>query len=230
MGSFSETNVCLETRLRMSQGSFSRRRQMMLRRDTFVGCFARVVTMGRLTSVLLLSFAGLFGLAVTSHAQAISTADKGGQIDAFGTFTFTSTDFEQAKDVGGTVGGTFLLRKLIFGQPAFSARYMRVTSSKADESFIGGGLESHYRIGPVRPYGMVLYGVGGLSQSQYHYSDSGNTLLIGGGVDVPINRRFAARGEFTYSFVNITGYQNTSVGELNLKPVSVSVGLVYHIK
>ncbi len=101
----------------------------MLRRVTFVGCFARVVTLGRLTSVLLLSFAvifGLFGLTIMSHAQAVSTADKGGQIDAFGTFTFTSTDYDQAKDVGGTIGGTFLLRKLIFGQPAFSARYMRV--------------------------------------------------------------------------------------------------------
>ena len=205
----------------------------MLRRVTFVGCFARVVTLGRLTSVLLLSFAvifGLFGLTVTSHAQAVSTADKGGQIDAFGTFTFTSTDYDQAKDVGGTIGGTFLLRKLIFGQPAFSARYMRVTSSTTNASFVGGGLESHYRVGSVRPYGMVLYGVGGLAQPPHHYSDSGNTLLIGGGVDVPINPRFAARGEFTYSFVNITGYQNTSVGEINLRPVSVNIGIVYHIK
>jgi hypothetical protein len=217
-------------------GQFSRRRQMMLKRSTFVGCFARAMkdSLGRrLTSALLLSFAsifGLFGLVATSHAQAVSTADKGGQIDAFGAFTFTSTDFEQAKDVGGSVGGAFLLRKLIFGQPGFAARYMRVTGSTANASFIGGGLESHYRVGPVRPYGMVLYGVGGLAQPQYHYSDSGNTLLIGGGVDVPLNRQFAARGEFTYSFVNITGYHNTPVGELNLTPVSVNIGVVYHIK
>jgi hypothetical protein len=217
-------------------GQFSRRRQKMLKRNTFVGCFARAMSssLGRpLTSVLLLSLAsifGLFGLVATSHAQAISTADKGGQIEAFGAFTFGSSDYGPYKDAGGSVGGAFLLRKLIFGQPALAARYMHVSGTSATESFVGGGLELHYRFGPVRPYGTLLYGVGGLSQPTAHYSDSGNTVLIGGGADIPITPKFDARAEFTYSFVDITGYHNTSVGVVNLTPVSVNIGVVYHIR
>jgi hypothetical protein len=208
----------------------------MLKRNTFVGCFARAIRSSpghRLTSVLLLSLAsifGLFGLVATSHAQAISTADKGGQVEAFGAFTFGSSDYGPNKNEGGSVGGAFLLRKLIFGQPAIAARYVHLSGPTASETFFGGGLESHYRFGPVRPYVTALYGVGGLIRSSINYSDSGNTLLIGGGADIPVTPKFDVRGEVTYSSIKITGYHDTSVGAVDLNPVSVNLGIVYHIR
>jgi len=211
----------------------------MLKRNTFVGsCVREIYLPGRrLTSVLLLSFVSifaLFGLLATSHAQAIPTAEKGG-VDAFGAFTFNSTDVKELsgssqKDVGGAVGAALLFRRFSFGQLALAARYSTVRSSTTDQTFFGGGLESHYRVGPVRPYATILYGVGGLSLPNTTYSDSGNTILVGGGVDLPLSHKFAARGEFTYSFVNITGYNNTSVGEIKISPIAVNIGLVYHIK
>jgi hypothetical protein len=210
---------------------------MMLKQNTFVGCLARAIRLclgSPLTLALLLSLASSFGLVATSHAQATATADKGG-IDIVGAVTITSTSIDpffhnSTQDIGGSVGGDLLLRKFIFGQPALAVRYTNVTSSSADQTFIGGGLESHYRVGPVRPYATILYGVGGLSLPHTTYSDSGNTLVVGGGVDVPLNPKFAARGEFTYSFVDITGYHNTSVGQIKISPATFNIGIVYHIK
>jgi hypothetical protein len=211
---------------------------MMLKQNTFVGCLARAISRclrSPLTLALLLSLASSFGLVATSYAQATATADKG-SIDVVGAFTFTSTNInaffphKSTQDIGGTIGGDLRLRKFSFGQLAFAARYTNVTSSSADQTFIGGGLESHYRVGPVRPYATVLYGVGGLSLPHTPYSDSGNTVVVGGGVDVPINPKFAARGEFTYSFVNITGFNNTSVGAINISPATLNIGIVYHVR
>jgi hypothetical protein len=207
---------------------------MTLKRNTFIGRFAHAIrpSQGCLrTSLLLLAVVSLFGLVRTSHAQAIPTAEKGGGIDAFGTFTFTNPDYAPNKNAGFTVGGSYLLRPFLWGQPALAARYSYTHGSTVNESFFGGGGELHYRYRMLRPYAMVLGGVGGLAVPAIHnYSDSGNTLLIGGGVDVPVSQKFSARGEFTYSFVDITGYHNTPVGEITLTPWSINIGVVYHIK
>jgi hypothetical protein len=207
---------------------------MMLKRNTFMGCFARVSSPSRdrprTSTLLLIILVSLFGFARRSHAQATATAEKSGGIDAFGALNITSTDRNSNTDVGFAVGGAFLLRKFLLGQPAFAGRYTYMHGSTVHESFIGGGGELHYRFGKLMPYITLLGGVGGLSYPSVNYSDSGNTILIGGGVDYPVTRRIAARGEFTYSFDNITGYHNTPVGEINLSPWSINLGVVYHIK
>jgi hypothetical protein len=203
----------------------------MFKRSTSLGSIACLFGLSRSrlqASGLLLLL--LFGWVRTSHAQASATADRTGQINVFGTYTLTAPDYSNQKDNGFTVGGDFLLRKLIFGQPGIAARYSKVYGPIVNESFVGGGLESHYKIGFVRPYATVLYGVGGVDGVINHYSDSGNTLLVGGGADVPVSRRFSARAEFTYGFVHISGQNGTSRGEINLNPASLNLGLVYHIK
>jgi hypothetical protein len=207
---------------------------MMLKRNTFIGRFARVIrpSPGRLrTSLLLLSVVSLFGLSGTAHGQATPTAEKSGGIDVFGALTITDPDYAGSKDAGFTVGGSYLLRKFIWGTPALAVRYNYTAGSTVNESFFGGGGELHYHYRMVRPYATLLYGVGGLAIPSIHnYSDSGNTLLVGGGVDVPVSRKFSARGEYTHNFVHITGYQNTTYGEITLSPWSISIGAVYHIK
>ncbi len=204
----------------------------MLKRNTFMGCFARVSSPSpdrpRTSILLLIILVSLFGLARRSHAQATPTAEKTGGIDAFGALNITSTDRNTSTDVGVAVGGAFLLKRFFFGQPAFAGRYTYIHGSIVNESFVGGGGELHYRFGKLMPYITLLGGVGGLSWT--HYSDSGNTILIGGGADYPVTHRIAARGEFTYSFTDITGYHNTPVGEINLNPWSINLGVVYHIK
>jgi hypothetical protein len=205
----------------------------MLKRSSSLGSFVCLpgLTRRRLQAAeLLLLLISLFGWVGSSHGQAMATADKTGQLNVFGAYTFTSPDYGTGKDNGFTVGGDFLLRRFLLGQPGIAARYSRVTGSVVNETFAGGGLESFYKIGIVRPYITALYGVGGLSVGRSHYSDSGGEFLIGGGADVPISHRFAARGEFTYGFLNIAGQGGTSKGELSLNPASVTLGVVYHIR
>jgi hypothetical protein len=207
---------------------------MMLKRNTLIGRFARAIRPFpgcSSTSLLLLAVVSLFGLVRTSHAQAIPTAEKGGGIDAFAAVTITTPDYAPSKDAGFTVGGSYILKRFIWGTPALAARYSYTTGTTVNESFFGGGGELRYHYRLVRPYATILYGVGGFAiPSILNYSDSGNTLLIGGGADIPVSRKFAARGEFTYSFVDITGFHNTPVGEITLTPWSINIGVVYHIK
>jgi hypothetical protein len=204
----------------------------MLKRSTSLGSIACLpIPRHRLqASGLLLLLVSVFGWVRTSHAQAIAAADKTGQINVFGTYNLTAPDYSNQKDNGITVGGEYLFRKLIIGQPAVAVRYSKVWGPIVNESFIGAGLESHYRIAFVRPYATVLYGVGGLNSPKTSYSDSGNTLQIGGGADVPFSHRFSARAEFIYGFMHIAGRNGTPVGELNLTPATLNLGLVYHIK
>jgi hypothetical protein len=215
------------------------RRQTMLKRNTFIGCFARAIS--RLpgsprASLVLFALLAPFGFVGTSHGQATPTAEKTGAIDAVGTFTLTSPSYGLTKttgvteDVGVTVGVDYLLRKFFWGQPAAAVRYSFVTGSSVNETFVGGGGELHYRYHLLRPYITVLGGVGSLTYRASGYNDSGNTLLFGGGADYPVSPKFAARAEFTYSRVNITGFQNTQVGAIHLTPWSINLGVVYHIK
>jgi hypothetical protein len=207
---------------------------MMLKRNPLFGCFASAISHFRArprTSALLLIPALIFGLSRISLAQAIPTAEKGGGVDVFGALNISDSDLFSDKDAGFTVGGEYFLKKFFFGQPGLSARYTHFYGSTVKESFVGGGGELHYHYRMLRPYITLLGGVQGLYvPSALNYSDSGNTLLIGGGVDYPVTRKVAARAEFTYGFVNITGYHNTPIGEINLNPWSINLGVVYHIK
>jgi hypothetical protein len=205
----------------------------MLKRSTSLGHIACLPGLSRRR----LQAAGLFLLLVsvsgwvrTSHAQATAAADKTGQINVFGTYNLTAPDYSNQKDNGFSVGGDLLFRRTFLGQPGVAVRYSKVWGPIVNESFIGAGLESHYKISIVRPYATVLYGVGGLNSSRTSYSDSGNTLLIGGGADVPVSRRFAARAEFIYGFMHIAGQNGSPKGELNLTPATLNLGIVYHIK
>jgi opacity protein-like surface antigen len=210
----------------------------MLKRNTFVGCFARAISrpLGSGASLLLLSLVASFGLVGVSHGQAMPTAEKTAAIDAVGTFTLTSPDYGVTKttgvteDYGFTVGGDYLMRKFFWGQPALAVRYSFVTGSTVRETFVGGGGELHYRYRMLRPYITVLGGIGSLTYLSSGYNDSGNGILIGGGADYPLSPRVSARAEFDYSHVDITGYKNTAIGEIKLNPWSVNLGIVYHIK
>jgi hypothetical protein len=227
------TNLSLENNAIRVTRQGPLRRQMILKRNTFIGCFANAISNVRTrprASVLLLMLVSLSGLVRSSHAQARATAEKAGGLDAFGALNITGTDHTDDTDVGVAVGGAVRMRKFFFGQPAFAGRYSYMHGSTANEYFVGGGGELHYRFSMLRPYITILGGVQGLSIPSVHYSDSGNTLLVGGGTDIPINLRFAARAEFNYAFDNITGYHNTSVGQINLNPWSINLGVVYRIK
>jgi hypothetical protein len=172
----------------------------------------------------------LFTCSSMSRAQAIPTAQTTGELDAFGTFSITNPDYGRGWNTGGTVGGDLLLRPFRFGQPGVVFRYANVSGSTTRETFLGGGLDLHYRLPWIRPYATIEYGVGGLAVPEINYSDSGGTVLIGGGADVPLARRFSARGEFTYEFINISGRNGAQAGSLSLTPSTFNIGLVYRIR
>jgi hypothetical protein len=207
----------------------------MLNRSSSPGSSARLQSRSRRplpTAGLLLLLLSTLGWVRSSHAQAIATADKTGHLNVFGAYTLTFPDYSSQKDNGFTVGGDFMLKRFIFGQPAIAARYTRTTGPIMNESFAGGGLESYYKIGRIRPYATVLYGVGGLNSNLHgaYYSDSGNELLIGGGAELPFKRRFSARAEYTYGFLKVSGRNGESFGQLNLTPSNITLGIVYHIR
>ena len=215
----------------------------MLKRNTFIGCFAGAPSHSPslpLISLLFLSLLTLFGFVGTSHAQAIPTADKTGALDAFGALNITGTDYTQgitgyahdsaSIDAGVTAGASFALRKFFWGQPVIAGRYSFVHGATANETFMGGGGELRYHYQRFRPYITVLGGIGSLSVPTTGYKDTGNALLVGGGTNYPLAPRFSARAEFNYSFVDITGFDNTQAGAKSLTPWSFNLGIVYHIK
>jgi hypothetical protein len=208
----------------------------MLKRNPLTGFPACVpgLLAGRLpTSISLLSLLSLvflFGSARTVHAQALPTAERAGDIDVFGGFTRNWPDYGRSWGDGGFVGGDYLLHKFRFGQPGIEFRYSKVTGSTTNESFVGGGVESHYRIGRLAPYAALLYGVGGISVPSVKYSDSGNTLLLGGGADYPITHGFSARAEYMYGFMHISGSSAAPDSGLNLTPSFINLGVVYSIR
>jgi hypothetical protein len=215
------------------KGHFCLRRQPMFKLPPFTGFLPRVsgLDSARLQAsglLLLLALAGFS--AKTAQAQATATASRGGNVDFFGTYTYTKPDYSGQANNGFTFGGDFLFRKFHFGQPGVAVRYTRTTGPAVHETFFGGGLESHYHFHRVNPFATALIGVGGLSVPITNYSDSGNEFLIGGGVDVPIRHRLSVRGEFDYGFLHISGANGGSQGQIHLTPTSVNVGVVYNFK
>ncbi len=205
----------------------------MLKRNPTTGLLACVP--GRAlrclqTSVPLLSLVLALSFVRTAPAQAIPAAQRSGQIDVFGAFALTKPDYGETWDKGGMGGADLLFRQFRFGQPGIEFRYSKVTGATSNETFVGGGVESHYRIGKLAPYAALLYGVGGITVPQFNYSDSGNTLQIGGGADYPLTHRFSARGEFMYGFMHISGSSSNPDSGLHLTPATINIGLVYNIK
>jgi len=180
--------------------------------------------------LLFLSLATALSFPAVGRCQAIPTAEASGGLDAYATFSLTKPDYGTSWDKGGTVGADYLIRNFRFGQPGVLFKYSNVTGSHAQETFVGAGLELAYPLRRVRPYASVAFGVGGLKVPEIRYSDSGNTVLIGGGADIPLKGHFSARGEFTYGFVHISGQNGSSANELDLTPASINMGLVYFIK
>ncbi|WP_263409846.1 porin family protein [Terriglobus tenax] len=170
----------------------------------------------------------LAGSSFQAKAQAIPTAQKRGDVDAFFLYGRANTDYGPVKNNVYTFGVDYMFRPIRFGQPGVNVRYSRSSGSVVDEPFFGGGLDwrfrEHYH---VRPYAVADIGVGSLKVKANGFDDSGTSYILGGGADIPITSRFAGRVEFDYQHIKISGGAGP---DLTFTPYSINFGVVYRIK
>ncbi|WP_263418748.1 porin family protein [Terriglobus albidus] len=164
-----------------------------------------------------------------SNAQAIPAGYKrGGDIDAFFTYGRARTDFGSAQNNLYTLGGDYMFRYFGMFQPGINVRYIHSTGAVVDEPFFGGGIDLRFRqFWRLRPYGVADMGIGSVKEKSPGIDDSGVSYILGGGIDVPIVSRFAARAEFNSQHILISGGKGP---DLTFTPYSLNVGVVYHIR
>lgn len=162
-------------------------------------------------------------------AQAIPTASKRGDLDAFFTYGKGKTDYGPEKNNIFAFGADYMFKPLRFGQPGVNVRYSHSSGPVVDEPFYGGGLDLRFRERyHLRPYAVADVGIGGVTfKPARALDDTGFAYLFGGGTDIPITPKIAARVEFDYQHITISGGSGPN---LTFTPYSLNVGVVYRIR
>ena len=165
-----------------------------------------------------------------SNAQAIPAGRKrGGDLDAFFTYGRARTDFGPTRNNVYTLGGDYMFRYFGLFQPGLNVRYRYSTAAVVDQPFFGAGVDVRLPVVlHLRPYAVADMGIGKVKQKPTGINDSGISYILGGGFDVPVVNRFAARAEFNYQHILISGGGRSP--DLTFTPYSINVGVVYRIR
>ncbi|NUQ27234.1 MAG: outer membrane beta-barrel protein [Acidobacteriaceae bacterium] len=182
-------------------------------------------------AVAVLAVISIFALSsFPGNAQAIPAGRKrGGDLDAFFTYGRARTDFGPARNNVYTVGGDYMFRYFGMFQPGVNIRYRASTGEAVNEPFFGAGVDVRLPVVfHVRPYAVADMGVGKVEQKPTGVNDSGTSYILGGGFDVPVVNRFAARAEFNYQHILLSGGGRSA--DLTFTPYTINVGVVYRIR
>jgi hypothetical protein len=182
-------------------------------------------------AVAVLAVISIFAVSsFPANAQAIPAGRKrGGDLDAFFTYGRARTDFGPVRNNVYTVGGDYMFRYFGLFQPGVNIRYRASTGAAVSEPFFGAGLDVRLPVVfHLRPYAVADMGIGSVKQKPSGVNDSGSSYILGGGFDVPVVNRFAARAEFDYQHIRISGGGRSP--DLTFTPYSISVGVVYRIR
>jgi len=183
-------------------------------------------------AVAVLAVISIFAVSLPySNAQAIPAGRKrGGDLDAFFTYGRARTDFGPARNNVYTLGGDYMFRYFGMFQPGVNLRYRASTGAAVSEPFFGAGLDVRLPmvLHHLRPYAVADVGIGSVKQKPVGVDDSGMSYILGGGFDVPLVNRFAARAEFNYQHIKISGGGRSP--DLTYTPYSIGVGVVYRIR
>ncbi len=176
------------------------------------------------------------GLASRMHAQDVPTARARMQLYGFAGVSGNFTGVGLAKNLDITAGADLEFRPFFTLYPAVEVRgsYPVDKGQVLGEKNLLGGLRLGRHVHPFSPYGDVLFGRGKMNFANGGYptpdgsffviSDTSNVLSFGGGTDISLNGRWAAKADFQFqryeSPVTTTGYVYSKV---------FTVGLVYRI-
>jgi hypothetical protein len=192
------------------------------------------------------------------NAQVVPAIKGGGsQINVFGTYTPTKTDFNSTLDYppaapppgstnsangwnqGFAAGADFRLGRFIFGQPALGARYTWGTGNFGKQRAFLVGPEVHYIYKRFRPYGDFLIGPGDIT---YRTGQTDNSIVyaFGGGVDYHKTRVVNFRMiDFQYQLWDLgdhyypPGFLPGQPGvyiDTKLKPYTLSFGMLFRVR
>ena len=192
----------------------------------------------KLVRIAILFFACLTTLAVTCHAQSLSTASKGAEVSVFGGYAPGEPDYGPHTLKGFSAGGDFTLFPRFFLKPSFEARGNMLDGTESTEKsvLVGPRVQLDPRRYPhLHPYGDFLIGGG---EILYHPAplvgytgDRARIYSFGGGLDIDLPHHFSARFDFQQQSWNFgqNGYLKPDGGNYTLAPRTVMLGIKYTV-
>lgn len=181
----------------------------MLKRHTFFGCFACILS-----------------LATWSHAQAVPTASRGGAIQVGVAGTFISPDYTEQYMKGVTFYGDLDLTQHLGVEG--DIHYSIITPDDLSENsyLLGVRYKWHYK--RFEPYAKVLGGIARFGfQSGTYPTPTTNTYgeyAVGGGLDVRATRHINVRA-FDVEFQKWPGFDDHG-----LSPIAYTIGVAYTLR
>jgi opacity protein-like surface antigen len=180
-----------------------------LKRHTLIGCFACVLS-----------------LTTWSHAQAVPTASRTGEIQIGVAGTLINSDYAPKYYKGLSVYGDFdfFHNVGIEGDMHFS---LITPNDNSENSYLLGPRYSfHYK--HFQPYAKALFGVGrfGFQQGYYHFASSATYFqyAVGGGLDYQVTRHINVR-PFDIEFQKWPGFEPNG-----LSPIVYNFGVAYVLR
>lgn len=163
-------------------------------------------------------------------AQAIPAASKQADISVFGAFSRVNPDYGPQKNNGVMYGVDYTRYMHWFVTPSLEFRGRVNPGETVGERTVGGGIRLEHPIQRFHPYADFLVSAGTLTFShpiidvrhKLYKSDDSIVYSMGGGVDVDVTSRFAARVDYQYEFWSLGTNQTFT-------PTVFSLGVVYRI-
>ncbi len=185
--------------------------------------------------LLVLSLGGIVG-HLSARAQALPTATRGAEINAFGGYAFTTPDFGPAAKTGFMAGADFTLFPPLHFDPSVEVRFTEAHANAISEHSLLAGprLQKDLANGRLHPYVDVLFGTGTIDYHPVLHtgepSDSGRALSYGGGIDFSISRRLSVKMDFQQQSWNLGANQflKPQGGDYTLTPRAYTLGVTYH--
>jgi hypothetical protein len=145
-----------------------------------------------------------------AEAQAVPTASQSFRLSAFAGMTGVYTDILGGHNLSFTAGADVTFRRFWGVNPSaeFRGTIPFDSGSIAGESSLLGGIKFERRHAAFHPYGDVLIGRGAINWQNggYHPGDilyirsTSMVYSMGGGVDMDVTRRWAAKFDLQYQF------------------------------
>jgi hypothetical protein len=180
-----------------------------LKRHTSIGCFAFVLS-----------------LATWSHAQAIPTASRTGQIQVGVAGNLISSDYAVKYYKGISIYGDFDFFHNIGIEGDFHYSVITPDDTSENSYLIGPRYSWHHK--RFNPYAKALFGIGRFGFQQGYFPSASSAtygqFALGGGLDVQATRHINVRA-FDVEFQRWPGFEPSG-----LSPIVYNFGVAYVLR